>query len=208
MPKRRLNCVPDVGAQAVAAGEPEPVLALLRMRRRVDAGSGTARRYTGTACSPSARCRPRIRARRTCSRITTEPPLTSTRAGRHHAADGVIHRQAVVHAVAGAGVHHAGEPVARQHQPIMVDVGRLGQAGRARGVDVERAVLDGEPAALGVRQRVARQGVDFAIDARQVGVGLAVQPELGDRSVMCARAVSNCASSASAATMMCAGARR
>ena len=77
------------------------------------------------------------------------------RAGRDHAAGGVIHRQAIVHAVGGAGVHHAREGVARQHQPVVIDVGGLGQAGGAGRVDVERAILDREPAALRVRQPVA-----------------------------------------------------
>ena len=60
----------------------------------------------------------------------------------------------------GLRVHHAGEGVARQHDAVVVDVGGLGQAGGARGVDVERAILDGQRRALGrgrARRRAARR---------------------------------------------------
>ena len=76
------------------------------------------------------------------------------------------------------GVHDAREGTARQHQPIVIDVGGLGQAGRARREDEERAVLDGERAALRFGQIVARQAVHLAVDARMVGLGAAVQPDL------------------------------
>ena len=67
------------------------------------------------------------------------------RAGRHHAADAVIHRQAVVHAVARPRVHHAGEPMAPVHQPEMADDRGLRQAGGAGRVDVERAIVERSP---------------------------------------------------------------
>ena len=51
---------------------------LARMRRRVDADSGTARRYTETACSPSAATSSQNCRAENFSRITTEPPRTST----------------------------------------------------------------------------------------------------------------------------------
>jgi hypothetical protein len=60
----------------------------------------------------------------------------------------------------------------------VVHVGRFRQAGRARGVDVKRAVLDGQGRKIGRREVGAGKTVDFAIDAREIGVGIAVQPDL------------------------------
>ena len=44
-------------------------------------------------------------------------------ADRDHAADAVVERQAVVHAVAGLGVEQAGEPLAPSHDAVMADLG-------------------------------------------------------------------------------------
>ena len=101
------------------------------------------------------------------------------RAGRHHAADAVIHRQAVVHPVAAANAHQPGKPVAPLHQPEVADLGRLGQPGRARCVDVERPILDGRRPALAPGQRLARVTFDVKIDAREIAVARAVEPDRG-----------------------------
>ena len=77
----------------------------------------------------------------------------------------------------GLGVHHAGEGAARQHHAVVVDVGGLGHAGGAGGVDEERAVLDGQRDALGGGKAVARQRIDRAVDAREFGA-FAVRPDL------------------------------
>ena len=83
-------------------------------------GSGTARRCIGTACSPRHAHHARNPRPRTRSRITTAPPPDQHRADRHHAADAVIERQAVVHAVLGTRVEQARKPLAPAHQPVMV----------------------------------------------------------------------------------------
>jgi hypothetical protein len=108
------------------------------------------------------------------------------RADRHHAAGGVIHRQAVVHAVVRLGVHHAGEGAAREHHPVVVDVGGLRQAGGAGRVDVKRAVFDGQLCALRLRQRVSGQRVDHGVEPWQAGA-LAMRPDLGARFEQWAR---------------------
>ena len=87
------------------------------------------------------------------------------RAGRQHAADAVIHRQAVIHPVGRLRIHHAGKPMAPLHDAGMADVGGLGQPGGAGGVDVERPILDGHRPALGLAQRFARYALDVEIDA-------------------------------------------
>ena len=62
------------------------------------------------------------------------------RADRRDAADAVIHRQAIVHAVVRRHVGEAGEPMAPGDDAMMADGGRLGQAGGARGEDQQRAI--------------------------------------------------------------------
>ena len=83
------------------------------------------------------------------------------RARRHHAAHAVIHGQAVVEPVIGAGAGHAGEPVGPAHHPAMADMGRLGQAGGAGGVDQQGAVVQGD-VAVSCRQRRHRKSLPAA----------------------------------------------
>ena len=96
--------------------------------------------------------------------------------GGNDAADAVIERQAIVHAIVGAGIHEAGEPETPLHQPVMADMGGLRQAGGAGGVDVQRAVGDGHAAALRFGQASARQLFDGAVDADKIVA--AVRPDL------------------------------
>ena len=98
------------------------------------------------------------------------------RAGRHDAADAVIERQAVIHAVAWAGVHEAGEPKAPLQQPPVAHTGGLRQSGRAGGIDQERAIRDRHRAAFGRAQPLARELFDRVIDALKLVA--AVRPNL------------------------------
>ena len=100
----------------------------------------------------------------------------------------MVERKAIVHAVGSARVHHAGKRVAREHHAIVVHVGGLRQPGGAGRVDVERAVLDGEGRTVGRRELRAGEAVDRAVDAREIGVGIAVQPDLGVAGEVRARA--------------------
>ena len=111
------------------------------------------------------------------------------RAGRHHAADRVIHRQAIVHAVVGAGIHQPGKPEAPLQQPAVADIGRLRQAGRARRVDQERAIGDGHAAALGCGQRRPPDSSSIvAIDAGEPAVAVAPCDQIFGRLESCAAA--------------------
>jgi hypothetical protein len=69
----------------------------------------------------------------------------------------------------------------------MVQVGRFRQPGGAGRVDVKRAVLDGQGRALGRREIGVGQALDLAIDAREIGIGIAMQPDLRRRR-RCVRA--------------------
>ena len=122
------------------------------------------------------------------------------RADRRHAADRVIHRQAIIHAVVRRRVHQAGKPKAPLHQPAMADVGGFRHSGGAGRVNRERPIGDRHRAALGLRERSPREAFDLAVDARQFAA--AVPPDFRPgRERLRER---NCVAS-SAATITCFG---
>ena len=98
MRKRLLNSRPDVGPQAVAAGEAELVLALLRMRRRVDQIAAELADILEQRAVPAHDVVPEF-ARGELLADHHRAAVDQNRAGRHEAAGGVVQRQAVVHAV-------------------------------------------------------------------------------------------------------------
>ena len=167
--KRRLNGLPDVRPQAVAAGQPQPMRALLRMRWRVDEVAAELadileqRAVLAHDVVPELARRKFARGSPPSRRATSTAPVASTPPAVWY-----IGRQSYIRSV-GPGVHDAGEGVARQHQPVVVDVGGLRQAGGAGGVDVERAVLDGERAALGRQRARRRTGASTARSMRAYG---------------------------------------
>ena len=59
----------------------------------------------------------------------------------------------------------------------MIDVGRLWQPGRAGGVDVKGAILDGENGALRAREVVAGKCFELAIDAGEIGPCIPMHPD-------------------------------
>src|SRR2546430_7658071 len=91
------------------------------------------------------------------------------RAGGRHPARRMVERQTIVHAIRGARIDHTGKGMTREHQAIMIDVGGLWQPGRAGGVDVKGAILDGENGALRSSEVVAGISIEAAIDARVLG---------------------------------------
>ena len=98
--------------------------------------------------------------------------------GRNHAADAVVHRQAIVHPVAGPDIHQSGEPETPLQQPPVTDVGCFRQARRAGGIDQQRAIGDRGRAALGRRERLPREPFDRAIDALVLIAVVAMHPDL------------------------------
>src|SRR2546422_173597 len=171
-----VEVVPDIGPQPVAAGQPDPVLRLVGRALRVDEIAAELADVLEQRAVPADHVMPEL----TGGELVPDhhgAAADQHRAGRQHAADAVVHRQAVVHPVAGAGVHHAGEPVTPLHQPSVADPGGLGQAGRARRIDVERPILDGRQPRLGRAERVAREPPDAAVDPREVAETVAVRPD-------------------------------
>ncbi len=99
--------------------------------------------------------------------------------GRHHPADAVIQRQAVVEPVVGRGVHHAGEPAAPHHHPLVADMGGLGQASGARGVDQQRRLAERRGRILVRRQRRGRSAIGRPVRTQRPYL----QPQLGGHEV-------------------------
>ena len=176
--KPPLELGPDVGPQAVAAAHPDPVLRLMRIGLGLQQVAAQLADILEQRALPADDLVPELARRKFLSDHDGAPP-DQHRAARQHAPDAVIHRQAVVHPVARARVHHAGEPVAPLHQPVVTDVGGLGQPRGARGVDIQRPILDGRRPPLGQTQRFARASLDVAINAQHSVVVAAVRPDRG-----------------------------
>src|SRR5215472_11180254 len=99
------------------------------------------------------------------------------RTGRLYATRRVIHGQAVIHAIRRLRVHHAGKPVAPLHETAVTDVGRLGQAGGSRGVNVERWIVDrGRPLFLPA-QHFAAAPPDLMIHTGEASLVVTVAPD-------------------------------
>ena len=154
-----------------------------RMRRRCSEIAAQLADILEQRAVVSAPRRPRIRAPRS-SRGSPPSRRRPARADRHHAADAVIHRQAVVHAVARRAC-----PSCRRTSrlasisAVVVDVRGLGQAGRAGGVDVQGAVLDGQRPAFARRERRRRRRPRSRDRCAELaGSPRAVDPDLRPRS--------------------------
>ena len=207
MSNRSWKCLPHVGAQPVAAGEPQSVRMLARMPRRVHQIAAQLADILEQGAVEVADIVPEF-LRGEFVADDDRAAVHQHGAGRHHAADRVIHRQAIVHAVVRAAVHQAGEPETPLQQPMVADIGGLRQSGGARGVDQERAVADMRGAAFGGGQGagpIARDGCDRLAEIRRRSPHHAPSGSAGSPD---ARAPSRTHRRNSAATMICFGATR
>jgi hypothetical protein len=89
-------------------------------------------------------------------------------ADRDDASDAMIHRQAIVHAIGRSHIHHAGEPAAPRHDPVVADIGGLGQPGRARGVDAQRSLRERYLAALRRGEFLSPEDFDLGLEAGEI----------------------------------------
>ena len=167
---------PDVAAHAVAAAEAQVVIALAGALRGVQQEAAQLADILHQGAVPAGDVVPEP-ARGEAFAQDHRSARRQHGADRDHSADAVIHGQAVIKPVARAGRHHAGEPVAPHHHPMVADVGGLGQASGAGGVDQKGAVAEGQGAALRLVQRTAGQPVDRQVDAPVVGASLAMHPK-------------------------------
>jgi hypothetical protein len=175
--KAVLKSLPDVGLQPVAAAKSQAMGAFVGMLGRVDQITAQLADILKDRAVAGEDLVPEVPHRKPVA-DQNRAAAHQQRAGRDHAADAVIERQAVMHPVVGRGVHEAGEPKTPLQQPPVADLRGFRQTGRAGGVDQERAVGDRHRAAFGQRQRLGRVALDRAIDALKATAAFAVQPNL------------------------------
>jgi len=176
-----LEGLPDVGGEPVAAAEPDPVRRLGRRRLGVQEVSAELTDVLKERAVPADHVAPEVAGRESFAEHHGRA-ADEGGAGRHDAADAVVHRQAVVHPVRRPNVHQPREPVTPLHQAKVADPRGLGQPGRARRIDVERPIVERRRPAPRPLERLAAVPLDVAIDAREVVVPGAVNPDRGSRA--------------------------
>ena len=173
--KARLEGFPDIAAQAVAAGEPEPMARFIFGRRRAQEIAAELADILEQRAVPAHDIVPEF----ACGKFVGQHHRAARAqhaAGRDDAADAVIDRQAIVQPVVDGSRRQSGEPAAPVQDAAMADAGGLRQAGGARGVDQQRAMVDGDGAPFGRLQRTAVHSIQDGIDARVVAVA-ALDPD-------------------------------
>jgi hypothetical protein len=98
-----------------------------------------------------------------------------------------MHRQAIIEPVGGAKVGEAGEPMGPDDDAAMTDLRRLGQAGRSRSENPERAIGEPDFAPLVGRERLAAQGGCDRIEPPPPAPFDAVGPEFDGVGERCDR---------------------
>src|SRR5262249_1706842 len=172
-----LEVAPDFLAQPVAAGKPQSMRALLRMRRGIEQIPAELADIKEERAVPACNVVPELACRKPVA-DDYRAPANKDRAGRQQPAGGVIKRKAIVHAVAGARVHDARKGMGCEHHTIMRHARRFREAGRAGRINVKRAVLEGQMRPLRCRKIRSGQALDFKIDAREIAI-FPMQPDLG-----------------------------
>ncbi len=120
-----LELPPHLGAQPVAAGKPQPVRALARMLRRMHQIAAQLADILEQRAIEIADVVPEF----LCGKFVADDDGAAVHqygAGRDHAADRVIHRQTIIHAVVRAAVHQAGEPETPLQQPRWLTLAAFG----------------------------------------------------------------------------------
>ena len=207
--KRSLNAFQTSGRKPVAAGEPDPMLALARMRRRLHQIAAELADILEQRAVEARRRRPRIAARRTSP--GSAPSRRSPAALRSPRCRRRCDTSAGNHTSGRSGAYPScRRTMAPLQQALMADIGGLGQPGGAGRVDVERPILDGDRAQLGRRSAARRIGARWrgrCAESASASAGPAQRhaPRCGADSPR-RGARSRTAPSSSAATMMCLGA--
>ena len=164
-----LEGLPNVRPQPVAAADPQPMLALSGARRRGQKIAAELADILEQRAIEADDVVPELPGGKPFAN-RHRPAADQHARRRYDAADAVIHRQAVVHAVVGAGIQHAGEPVAPHHDAVVADIGRLGEAGGSRRVDAERPVGVPHGSRFAGRERVAPVAPDVEPGAVRDGL--------------------------------------
>ena len=133
--------LPDIGPQAIAGADAQPVPALIRVRW----GCGEIAAEFADILEDGAARLGDIAPEAAGRELLADDDRAAAEqyaARRHDPADTVIERQAIIHAVVRTRVDQPGEPVRPHHDAVVADARGLGQACRAGGVDQQRLVAD------------------------------------------------------------------
>src|SRR5215471_11784606 len=122
-----LKLLPYVRPQPIAAAKPDTMPPFPWMRRRIDEVSAELANILENRALPLRDLVPEA-ARRKLLPEHDRSAAHQHRPSRHHAANAMIHRQAIVHPIRWTRVHHAREPMAPLHQSKVTDICRLRQS--------------------------------------------------------------------------------
>ncbi len=196
MPKRALKRRKNIRPQPVADAQTDSMGAIPGARRRVEKIAAQFADIDEQRAAVPNRVAPEFARGEALANIARAADRKSD-ADRDDAAVGMVHRQAIVHAVLALSVRRGGKAEHDAQHARMGDARRLGQSGRARGEDEQRAVVDrqrgtllrGEGASLNVSTSSSMRGSPppvspWAKTARSAAQPLARARELGrQRSV-------------------------
>src|SRR3984893_4596510 len=131
--KARLKSLPDIAAQTVATGEPQPVRGFEFGWRRLQEIAAEFADILKQGAIEAHDVLPEL-AHGEFLREHDGSSRAQHAAGRDDTADGMIDRQAIIQAILRRRIGQPGEPIAPILDAAMADAGRLRQAGGARGV--------------------------------------------------------------------------
>src|SRR5262249_43271160 len=158
---------PDIPAQAVAAGDAQRVLQLLRLRRARQQVTAQFADVLEQRAALGDHVLPEPARPEALTQYHRASP-DQCRAGRDNATDAVIQRQAVVHAVTRLHVDQSREPVAPLHEAEVTDISRLREAGGSGGVDAQRPICERGCTHFAIAQSVTGQISDRLIEPWKV----------------------------------------
>ena len=163
--------LPDVAAQSVAEGQPQPCLRLELGRRRLQKVAAELADILEERAIETHDVVPEVRSRRISPRSRPNRPRAACCRARRRRPTRMMERQAIVEPVVDGCVRQPGKPSAPAENAAMADVRRLRQPRGARGVDEERTFIDRDVAAFGGGQRARVRGGErrIQIGARAAG---------------------------------------
>ena len=159
-----LESRPDLRAQSVAGDRADAMHAVFSIGRRVQEIAAKLADILENGGAIEAAIFPEFMGREFALDDQREPPVVNAMPDRADAARRMIERQRAIDAVFGFRIQPARKAVHHEQHAHMGEVRRLGQARRARGVDVEGGVLAGEARACRLIRRHIRGRVQSGVE--------------------------------------------
>ena len=150
--KPRLKILPDIAAQAVAAGQTQPMLRLEFRRGGFQKIAAKLTDILEQRAVPTRHVAPEVAGRKFVGK-NHGGARGQHAARRDHAADAVKQRQAIEQPIFWRSIGQPGEPAAPVQDAAVTDAGCFRQAGRAGGIDQQRTIIDSDARPLARIQR-------------------------------------------------------